>query len=94
MLPYLSLGPSGFENGFCSEEHQELAVLLTQVKGLSQDLQHLDAGPHGQGVISAERPQPLQQVLGGNQLFSAGQNQGETETLMSFMSSNQMRQWT
>lgn len=38
MLPYLSLGPSGFENGFCSKEHQESAILLAQVKGLSHDL--------------------------------------------------------
>lgn len=71
MLPYLSVGPSGFDNGLCSKEHKELAILLRQMERLSQNLQHLDAGPHRPGVVSTEGPQPLQQVLRGNQLFSA-----------------------
>lgn len=73
MHPHLSLGPGGFEDGLRSEEHEELAILLSQVKRLSQNLQHMDAGPHGPGVVGTERPQPLQQVLGGHQLFSAKQ---------------------
>lgn len=78
--PHLPLGPRGLEDGFRPEEHQELAILLAQVKRLSQNLQHVHAGPHGPRVISTERPQPLQQVLGGHQLLPAGQGQGQGQT--------------
>lgn len=61
---YLSLGPRGSEDGVRPEEHQELAVLLTQVEGLPQELQRLDPRPHRAGVVSTEWPQPLQQILG------------------------------
>lgn len=75
-VSYLPLGPHSLENGFSSKEHQEFAVLLRQVKRLPQNLQHMNSGPHRQGVISTERPQPLQHVLRRNQFFPTRQNPG------------------
>lgn len=85
-VTYLSLRPCGSENGFCSEEHQKLAVLLTQMKRLPQDLERLDSRPHRAGVVSTERPQPLQQVLSRHQLLPAEQDKMGRETPEAFVS--------
>lgn len=66
--PHLSV----FENRLSPVEQQEPDVAVTQAEVALQDLQHVDARPHGQRRVAAEGMQPRQEVIRGHSAVSAG----------------------
>lgn len=56
---YLSV----FEDGLGPVEQQQPDVAVFEGEVILQDLQHVDAGPHGQRGVPAERTQPGQEVV-------------------------------
>ena len=56
---YLSV----FEDGLSPVEQQQTHVAVSEAEVALQDLQHVDAGPHGQRGVTAEWMQPSQEVI-------------------------------
>lgn len=67
---------SVFENGLGPVEKQQTHVAVSQAEVALQYLQHVDARPHGQHRVAAERVQPGQQVVGRHGVIAEGK--GET----------------
>lgn len=65
-----------FENGLSPVEKQQAHVAVSQAEVALQYLQHVDARPHGQRRVAAERVQPGQQVVGSHGVVAEGK--GET----------------